>query len=128
LLDWVEISRTDVARGLLKALVAREELALSKSAILALRVPVGDDQTAMWDKVVEKTSAKALQDEQRAAIHELNTFVAEGFKLNADELTFIETECREDSFIKRIKPRYPGSVTRKQGFRTGLDASSRYGG
>jgi hypothetical protein len=56
----------------------------------------------------------------------LNTLVAAALNLSDEDLQSIESDCYEDAFLKRIRPRYPGSVTRKQGFRTGLDASSRY--
>ena len=57
---------------------------------------------------------------------ELNILIATALDLSAQDLQSIESDCHEDAFLRRIRPRYPGSVTRKQGFRTGLDASSRY--
>jgi len=126
LLDWTEINNKHLAQGLLRSLTVREGLALSKAAILALSVPVSAGELVAWDRTVEAFSPKAIQDEMRHALHELNTLVAAALNLSDEDLQSIESDCYEDAFLKRIRPRYPGSVTRKQGFRTGLDASSRY--
>lgn len=126
LLDWVEINRKDIAYGLLRAVSIREGIGLSKAAVLALPIPVSEDELLAWDSTVEAYSPKALQDEKRQVLHELNVLVAAALGLDETELQSIECDCYEDAFLKRIRPRYPGSVTRKQGFRAGLDASSRY--
>ena len=126
LFDWVEINRKGLAHGLLRAVSTREGFALSKAAILALPIPVLEDELVAWDRVLEAYSPKALQDEKRQVLHELNVLVAAALGLSEEDLQSIESDCHQDAFLKRIKPRYPGSITRKQGFRTGLDASSRY--
>jgi hypothetical protein len=41
-------------------------------------------------------------------------------------MAFVERECRDDPFLARIRPRFPGTDTRRQGFRTGLDSAARY--
>jgi hypothetical protein len=43
-----------------------------------------------------------------------------------DDLREIRNDLREDAFLRGIRPRYPGTVTRKQGFQTGLDSGERY--
>jgi hypothetical protein len=126
LLDWVEITQKDLAVGLLQALIVREDLLVGRASLMALSVPVSDTELATWENVVMRYSPKALVAEKRAVLHELNAVVASGLGLTAPDLQFIESDCSNDPFLRRIKPRYPGSVTRKQGFRTGLNGSSRY--
>jgi hypothetical protein len=125
-LDWVEINSGPLGHGLLQALSVREGASMSKAAILALSVPISVSELTIWASTAEANSPKAIQEEKRRVLHELNAVVADALGLSSDDLKLIETECQQDSFLKRIRPRYPGSVTRKQGFRTGLDASSRY--
>jgi len=127
LLDWVELNRRDLAEGLLRALRVHEGVQLGRTAILGLGIPISKAEVEVWDAVLDQYSPNAVIDAQRAVLHDLNSVVARALGLTAEELTFIERDCSEDSFVKKIKPRYPGSITRKQGFRTGLDASSRYG-
>jgi len=112
---------------LLLALDVRRGSALGKGAILGLSIPACASETSEWGQVIKKYSPKSLQDEKQLALGQLNKLVSAAFNLDAADLSRIESDCAEDSFLRRIKPRYPGSVTRKQGFRTGLDASSRYG-
>jgi SAM-dependent methyltransferase len=126
-LDSVEINRSEIAHGLLRALELLEGSALGRAAILALSIPVVADEVAAWNSVVTRNSPGAIEARKRASLHELNVLVAQAFGLHDEDLEFIESDCWNDSFLKRIKPRYPGTVTRKQGFRTGLNKSSRYG-
>ncbi|MBV5350359.1 hypothetical protein JZU71_04295, partial [bacterium] len=64
--------------------------------------------------------------EMQAKLNELDQLVGAGLGLDAADITFIQNELRTDPFLKGIRPRYPGTVTRKQGFRTGLNSSDRY--
>jgi hypothetical protein len=89
-------------------------------------MPCSDDEIATWNATVEANSPNAINAEKGRALHDLNVLVATALGLSAENLQIIEADCLEDAFLKRIKPRYPGSVTRKHGFRKGLDASSRY--
>ena len=76
---------------------------------------------------MDRHSVQQIDAEKRNALHELNKLIGQALGLAELDIAFIEADCETDSFLKRIKPRYPGSVTRKQGFRSGLNAASRYG-
>jgi hypothetical protein len=56
----------------------------------------------------------------------LDELVGGAFGLTREEIEFVRIECRNDPFLRQIRPRYPGVVTRKHGFRTGLESSDRY--
>jgi len=125
-LDWVEVNRADIAQGLLKALEIHNGSTKGKGAILALPIPVSAEEFQAWDSAVQQNSPVRLVTRQRQVIHQLNMIVGVSLGLSHSEIEFIEEDSWNDSFLKRVKPRYPGTVTRKVGFRTGLDAGSRY--
>ena len=60
------------------------------------------------------------------ALSELDMIIGSALGLDADDVNEIQNDLRTDPFLMGIRPRYPGTVTRKQGFRSGLDSDSRY--
>jgi hypothetical protein len=56
----------------------------------------------------------------------LDSIVGAALGLDEDDIAEIQRDLEADPFLKGIRPRYPGTVTRKQGFRTGLDSGERY--
>jgi SAM-dependent methyltransferase len=126
LLDWLEITRYDLAEGLRVALLQREGEALSKSTILNMPIPVTETERQVWDAAIAEHQEERLTAEMDARLEELDSIVGLCLGLEATDTAFIKQELRDDPFLKGIRPRYPGTVTRKQGFRTGLDSSERY--
>ncbi len=59
-------------------------------------------------------------------LSELDQVVGSALGLDADDISEIQRDMTEDPFLAGVRPRYPGTVTRKQGFRKGLDSDERY--
>lgn len=126
LFDWVACSRADIAEGLAEALRVRAGESLSRSDLLALRIPVTTDEVTRWRAVVARYQLDILEANMHAALDHLDRLVGKALGLSDDDITTIQRDLQEDAFLKRIRPRYPGTVTRKQGFLSGLDAADRY--
>ena len=126
LLDWVELNREVLASALARALAVRPGALLGKSALLGLRIPVDAGECETWDAVVAKYAPDELEREKQSALLALDMIIGKALGLDSEEITFIAEDCASDPFLKRIRPRYPGTVTRKQGFRAGLDSKERY--
>ena len=126
LLDWLEITRPDLAEGLRIALVQREGESLSKSAILNMPIPVSETELLAWESAIIEHQEERLTAEMEACLDELDRIIGSCLGLELTDTAFIKQELRDDPFLKGIRPRYPGTVTRKQGFRTGLNSSERY--
>lgn len=126
LLEWLELTRRDLAEGLALALLQREGESLTKGNILNLPIPVAEAERDAWERVIGEHHETRLEAEMAARLNELDQLVGAALGLDAADIAFIQHELRTDPFLKGIRPRYPGTVTRKQGFRTGLDSSSRY--
>jgi hypothetical protein len=126
LFDWVELSDESSALGLYQALgvIVGEEI--SKSDVLSLRLPHTPPELALWNTTLAKFHPESLEAEKKEAIRELDRLVGAALGLTTGDLETIWSECANDPFLKRITPRYPGTITRKQGFRTGLGAAERY--
>lgn len=126
LFDWVELSDTASANGLFQALKVSLGEEISKSDILNLKVPHANSEIRIWNETLSKFQPESLDAEKKDAIRALDTLVGAALGLTMEDLELIWNECSSDPFLKRIVPRYPGTTTRKQGFRTGLGASERY--
>lgn len=126
MLEWVELTRRDLAEGLLTALSQLTGEGLTKGNILNLAIPVTEAERQAWDDVVQEHQEEKLEQEMQAKLNELDQLVGAALGLDEQDIAFIQNELRTDPFLKGIRPRYPGTVTRKQGFRTGLNSSERY--
>lgn len=87
---------------------------------------VTDADRARWSSVVAQHEAEALKRGMADALMKLDAIVGECLGLEPEDVAFIREDLDADPFLRGIRPRYPGTVTRKQGFRMGLDAADRY--
>ena len=126
LFDFVACNRQDIAGGLVAALRQEEGSELTKSAILNTPVPVTESELNEWNKIVDEHKKVDLEAEMQDAIHRLDKVVGNCLGLTEEDVHEIQRDLKADPFLKAIRPRYPGTVTRKQGFRTGLDSDKRY--
>ncbi|RSL17707.1 hypothetical protein EDE15_3245 [Edaphobacter aggregans] len=62
----------------------------------------------------------------RTAIENLDSVVGEALGLTNKDVSCLQEDLATDAFLRGIRPQYPGTVTRKMGFREGLDATDRY--
>jgi hypothetical protein len=88
-------------------------------------IPVNETERESWDAAIAEHQEERLTAEMDARLDELDRIVGSCLELEPADTAFIKQELRDDPFLKGIRPRYPGTVTRKQGFRTGLDSSER---
>lgn len=126
LFDWVECNRQDIAEGLTLALLQRDGDLVGKSAILNMPIPATGAERAQWNAVVAEHGEDALNQAMTDTLARLDAIVGDGLGLESDDIEEIRHDLESDPFLRGIRPRYPGTVTRKQGFRTGLDATDRY--
>lgn len=126
LFDWVTCSHPPIIQGLATALQQYDGHSFTKSALLNLPIPVTADEYDRWNAVVMQHQRDVLTKDMQQALDGLDRIVGHALGLTDDDITEIQRDLQEDAFLQRIRPRYPGTVTRKQGFRTGLDANTRY--
>lgn len=126
LLDYVACSDSTLAAGLHSALVERIGSSLTRTRILSLSIPVTADDIARWDAVADRFQVDAALTARATALDRLDRVVGAAFGLSDDDIDEIQRDLTTDPFLQRIRPRYPGTTTRKQGFRTGLDLATRY--
>jgi hypothetical protein len=97
-----------------------------KAAMLNLKMPGTEAEVALWHSIVAQYQETVLEEAMRSALADLDAVVGAALGLTPAQIQFIQDDLQNDSFLRGIRPRYPGTVTRKQGFRVGLDASDRY--
>lgn len=126
MLEWVELTRRDLADGLVVALAQVEGESLTKGNILNMPIPATAAERESWETVIQEHAEAKLESNMAARLNELDRLVGTALGLEVADIDSIQSELRNDPFLKGIRPRYPGTVTRKQGFRTGLNSSERY--
>jgi hypothetical protein len=126
LYDWLEINSEDLAVGLAAALGARPGLLVDREALLAMPIPVDNEGRIRFNEVVNRYRAGGHMKAIAAVIDEIDAIVGPALGLDSLDLSNIQADMADDPFLKNINPRYPASVTRLHGYRTGLDSSDRY--
>ncbi len=126
LLEYVELNRRDLADGLVRALSQLKGESLSKGKILNLPIPVTVEEQQRWADILTEHGEENLAAQMVAELDKLDRLIGPALGLDQDDIDFIQSELTSDPFLKGIRPRYPGTETRKQGFRTGLNSSTRY--
>lgn len=124
--DWVVCSQPSFAHGLTLALVQYYGWTMTKSDILNLSIPVSSEDITQWNSVVAQHQREVLTQKMQHALDQLDRIVGSALGLTHDDITEIQRDLQEDAFLQHIRPRYPGTMTRKQGFRKGLDSKIRY--
>ncbi len=76
--------------------------------------------------LIARHETPKLEQAMQDSIAALDEIVGECLGLTPDDIMEIQRDLVADPFLKGIRPRYPGTITRKQGFRTGLDSEERY--
>ena len=99
---------------------------ISRAQIFNLPVPVSLEDIKRWNDVLVAYDAPRLEREMRDAIVRLDQVVGHCLGLDDGDIAEIQRDLKSDPFLRRIRPCYPGTVTRKQGFRSGLDSERRY--
>ncbi|MBN2898172.1 MAG: N-6 DNA methylase [Clostridia bacterium] len=126
LLEWVELNRQDLALGLVIALKQLDGEMIKKKDILNLQIPVSSSELAEWEDIIDQYQEPKLETAMKEQLNGLDQIVGNALGLDKDDIAFIQNELERDPFLKGIRPRYPGTTTRKQGLRTGLSSSERY--
>jgi SAM-dependent methyltransferase len=124
--DWVECNRESLARGLALGLQQFVGYSLTRGQVLNLAIPGTSEQVQRWGDVIAAHAEAVLLAEMTAALSALDAEVGAALGLDAEDVAEIQRDMESDAFLRGIRPRYPGTVTRKQGFRTGLDSGERY--
>ena len=124
--DFVGCNKQEIAEGISVALQQKIGESITKSGIFNMPVPVTQSERDAWDGVVTAHQEGALSQAKSDAIAGLDEIVGRCLGLDSADIQEIRRDLAEDPFLRGIRPRYPGTITRKQGFRTGLDSSGRY--
>ncbi|BCO27324.1 hypothetical protein MIZ03_2212 [Rhodoferax lithotrophicus] len=91
-----------------------------------MEIPVAATEITAWNQVIFDHQLSMIASEMEDALSTLDMVVGKALGLDEEDIQTIQGDLRTDPFLIGIRPRYPGTVTRKQGFRSGLDSEDRY--
>jgi len=77
--------------------------------------------------VIDHSQVESFTQAMHQQLDRLDRAVGRALGLTSDDIIFIQQDLMTDAFLRHIRPRYPGTRTRRQGFRSELDLGTRYG-
>jgi hypothetical protein len=126
LFDWLEINSEAIVAGLAAALAARPGILVDRDSLLSMPIPADNETRTKFNEIVGRYHADDHMKAIEAVTDQIDAIVGPALGLDSLDLSTIQADMADDPFLKNIKPRYPASVTRLHGYRTGLDSSERY--
>ena len=124
--DWLEINSEEILAGLAAALAARPGILVDREMLLSMPIPKDDEARTRFNEIVNRYRTGDHMKAIDAQINQIDAIVGSALGLDSADLATIQADMLDDPFLKNIEPRYPASVTRLHGYRTGLDSSERY--
>ena len=106
------------------SLVEGEEMA--KTKLLALPVPQDATTAGKLRTILATFDPLAAEAAVLAQVDEIDRVVGAALGLTPEEITFVQTDMRDDPFLSRVRPRYPYFTPKLRGRRSALESADRY--
>jgi len=117
----------EIARLISAGLTLAVGSEVTRAKLLAFPIPPDAASAAAVRDLVARFQPNALEDEVEAEVDKIDRIVGEALGLLEEDVSFIQREMAEDSFLSRIRPRYPYFTPAQRGRRRSLETASRYG-
>jgi hypothetical protein len=99
---------------------------MSKSKLLGLPIPQDMATADALRTLLASLDPARAEADVLAQVDAIDRVVASALGLTPEELTFIQTDMRDDPFLSRVRPRYPFFTPAQRGRRTALESGARY--
>jgi len=124
--DFITIGDESIAKRVSATLTIYNETKLKKGEILRLPIPSDDTSLNKFIQAVYDYDNGSHADKLEMLIDEIDHIVGKAFGLTTQDIDFIQSEMKNDTFLKRIKPNLPFTGKKKRGLLEALSTSSRY--
>ena len=108
-------------------LAAVEGKELSKNKILNLPIPQDERTAQALRDLLANFDPRSVETQIETYVDAIDCAVGAALGLAAEEISFVQSEMRDDAFLSRVRPRYPHFAPALRGRRTSLESAMRYG-
>ena len=99
---------------------------MSRNRLLNLPIPMDESTAAALRDLIAKLDPATVEVQIETYVDEIDRAVGTALGLTPEEIDFIRSDMREDSFLSRVRPRYPYFTPELRGRRTSLESAMRY--
>ena len=100
---------------------------MSKNRLLNLPIPPDETTAQALRDLLAKCDPKSVEAQVETYVDEIDCVVGTALGLTSEEITFVQSDMRDDAFLSRVRPRYPYFTPALRGRRTSLESATRYG-
>lgn len=117
----------ELARFFRLGIALHEGAEMSKSKLLGVVIPQDSETADALSALLASLDPVQAEVDVLAQVDAIDTVVGAALGLTPEEITFIQTDMRDDPFLSRVRPRYPFFTPAQRGRRTALESGARYG-
>ena len=100
---------------------------MSKNKLLDQPIPRDEATAQTLRDLLVKCDPKSAEAQVEAYVDEVDCVVGKALGLTPEDITFVQSDMRDDPFLSRVRPRYPYFTPALRGRRTSLESATRYG-
>jgi hypothetical protein len=123
----VTLPTEELAGHVRLGIALHEGAEMSKSKLLGLGIPQDIATADALRTLLASLDPAQAEADVLAQVDAIDTVVGAALGLTPEEITFIQTDMRDDPFLSRVRPRYPFFTPAQRGRRTALESGARYG-
>mgnify|MGYP001099694755 FL=1 len=117
----------ELARYFRLGIALHDGAEMSKSKLLGVPIPLDSETAAALSALIASLDPVQAEADVLSQVDAIDGLVGTALGLTPDEITFIQTDMRDDPFLSRVRPRYPFFTPSQRGRRTALESGARYG-
>ena len=117
----------ELARYFRLGIALHDGAEMSKSKLLGVPIPLDSETAAALSALIASLDPVQAEADVLAQVDAIDGLVGTALGLTPDEITFVQTDMRDDPFLSRVRPRYPFFTPSQRGRRTALESGARYG-
>ena len=100
---------------------------MTKNKLLNLPMPQDESTAHALSDLLAKFDPTLVETQVETYVAAIDCAVGAALGLVPEEISFVQSEMRDDAFLSRVRPRYPHFTPALRGRRTSLESATRYG-
>ena len=123
----ITFPNTDLVNYAYLGLALAEGKEMTKSKLLNMPIPQDHNTAQALRDLLATLDPVSVEAQVETHVDAIDCVVGAALGLLPEEISFVQMEMRNDSFLSRVRPRYPHFTPALRGRRTSLERTTRYG-